>query len=285
MTDLVDAAQRTTFQLTHTGSARLRRMTRASGLSSENVVSRVAIVRSLCEPAPIDVPVIEEVADGKEIRGATLLGRTRPAALLLAMLAKHAGRRLELDDVRKLVRFHWERGLALLAADCPDGNVTDWVAQRTLGVGAMSPDRPTPRPDENSRDAIAAAVGRRYGRWPLEVRRLAALAGRLDLAGANEAADRLAARAAELGIESRVSEAIALKVLTEWGLNRLGLTATDRSLLKTIASTDGLPCDELRPRYRSSEEFLLRLRLIQRTRNKLVITPLAKRMGQELWQP
>jgi DNA sulfur modification protein DndE len=277
---IVAETQAATFQLSRTASVRLRRLTKTSGLSSENVVSRAAIVRSL--QAPLDADWMERRADhdGKEMKGVTLLGRPRSAALLLGMVAAHAEdapapQHLDAPALRQLVRFHWERGLDLLAAELKEESLVDKTAASVLAKAGANSQGP-------NREVIAAAVGRRYGRWPQEVRRLAALAGRLDEAGAQETADRIARRAAELGVAERVSEAVALQIFAEWGLNRLGLNSHDRALLARIATAELDHEDQLRSSEMESLAFLRRLRLIRVDR--LSLTEQARRAGDDLWR-
>jgi Holliday junction DNA helicase RuvB len=94
----------------------LRSLVRLGGFQSDNIISRLAIGRSLLEPAEKPLPDPLD-SDGKEIKGVTLLGKPAVAALLLAMITHHAGIPLAGDDVRRHVRFHWERGLKLLRRD------------------------------------------------------------------------------------------------------------------------------------------------------------------------
>jgi DNA sulfur modification protein DndE len=89
---------------------------RQGGFQSDNIVSRLAIGRSLLDPLPRTIPEPSD-SDGKEIRGVTLLGKPGAAALLVAMVTQHAGKSLSVEQVRKYVRFHWERGLKLLVSD------------------------------------------------------------------------------------------------------------------------------------------------------------------------
>jgi Holliday junction DNA helicase RuvB len=79
-------------------------------------VSRLAIGRSLLEPLPRTIPQPKDT-DGKEIKGGTLLGKPGAAALLVAMVTEHAGKPLSAEEVRMYIRFHWERGLELVASD------------------------------------------------------------------------------------------------------------------------------------------------------------------------
>jgi hypothetical protein len=60
---------------------------------------------------------LEEDSNGKQIRGMTLLGRHDIASALLAMIVEANGGVTSLDELRRLVRLHWERGLRLLDAE------------------------------------------------------------------------------------------------------------------------------------------------------------------------
>lgn len=289
MTDLVDEAQRASFVLSNTTSAKLRKMTRASGLSSDNIVSRIAIVRSLEYPLPVLRSDPGLNSGGKEIKGLTLLGRRRPAALLVAMIAKHAGNVGDVEELKTLIRFHWDRGIQILSEDCPDGDVTHWFArQLSASDGREGSERATRAlvaSKPKTRDSIAASVGRRYGRWPLEVRRLAALAGRLNEHEAQAAADRLAERCAELSPNTRVHEALVLQVFKEWGLNRLGLNDADRRLLQRLAEAEAesLEPEAISLSERSSVEFLTQLKLVSVGPKGIRLSSAAKRLGAELW--
>jgi hypothetical protein len=175
--------------------------------------------------------------------------------------------------LRQLIRFHWERGLDILALELKEESVVDRTAASVLSKGGGV--------QGSAREVIAAAVGRRYGRWPQEVRRLAALAGRLDETRAQEVADRLAHRAAELGVVERVSEAVVLQIFSEWGLNRLGLNASDRDLLAKVAGNNSLVEQDMTGSETESLAFLRRLRLVRSDR--LQLTEQARRSGQDLW--
>lgn len=106
-----------TFGSTTAGEAILKRLTRLAGFSADNVIARLAIARSLKEASDSWNPELEEDSSGKQIRGMTLLGRHDIASALLAMIVEANGGVDSLDDLRRLVRLHWERGLRLLDAE------------------------------------------------------------------------------------------------------------------------------------------------------------------------
>ncbi len=112
----VQAATESSYKCSKAASDQLRTLVRLGGFQSDNIVSRLAIGRSLLEPLPRRLPDPRD-SDGKEIKGVTLLGKPGAAALVVAMVTQHAGKSLVGDTVRKYIRFHWERGLQLLAAD------------------------------------------------------------------------------------------------------------------------------------------------------------------------
>lgn len=259
MTTLVEGALHATYQLSPTGSGRLRRLTAASGLANENVLSRVALATSLADPALISIDVPPVGGKGKEIKGTTLLGRPGPASLLVALIVRHHDREVYAAGLRALIIGHWERGLQALHATAGGGSVVDQVADRLL-AGARTPVTDMGR-GTATRDSLAASLGREFGRLPVEVRRLLALVGRFDLGRARAAAMRLIDEAGTRGAAGgRVSESQAMRVLTSWGLNRLGMTASDSDTMDRIHKTgDGLPVTAAE---RDSVEFLVNLGLV-----------------------
>lgn len=258
MTTLVEGALRATYQLSPTGSGRLRRLTAASGLSNENVLSRVALTTSLADPAPISIAVAPVGGKGKEIKGTTLLGRTGPASLLVALIVRHHNREVSAAELRTLIIGHWERGLQSINSAAGGGSVVDQVAERLLAeapMTAVGAGRGAP-----TRDSLAASLGREFGRLPIEVRRLLALVGRFDLGRARAAATRLIDGVGTAGpAGGRVSESQAMRVLTSWGLNRLGMTPSDSETMNHIHdASEGLPVTATN---RDSVEFLVNLGL------------------------
>jgi len=127
-------------------------------------------------------------------------------------------------------------------------------------------------------------VGRRHGRWPLEVRRLVAMAGRLDIDRALTFASDLEVFAASRADHAGVSEGLALDFMQRNDLNRLGLNGDDRRLLRELSATDGnLAVATLRNRDRASLEFLKALQLVAVQNDHVQLSPLAKRLGEEVW--
>ena len=105
------------FGSTAVGEAILKRLTRHAGFGADNVIARLAIARSLMEGGDPWSAEFEEDSSGKQIRGMTLLGRHDVATSLLAMIVEAHGGVESVDELRRLVRLHWERGLRLLDAE------------------------------------------------------------------------------------------------------------------------------------------------------------------------
>lgn len=99
------------------GASILSALTKKAGFSAENVVSRLAIARSLLAPAGSWDERLTVDSNGKQIKGFTLLGRQEIASALLAMIIESEDEQVTLDDLRRLVRLHWERGLRLMSSD------------------------------------------------------------------------------------------------------------------------------------------------------------------------
>lgn len=292
---LVEAALHATYQLSPTGSGRLRRLTAASGLNSENVLSRVAIVLSLKNPAPVDPRFPTPGSKGKEIKGTVLLGRAGPASLLVAMiLLRHDGERTQIADLRALIIGHWERGLDLLNRDSGGGSVVDLVALRLQQKSPEISPRAEPeaareRPGghgDSPRDRVAASLGREFGRMPIEVRRLLAMVGRFEVSASREAALKLMAQVLEEDHSSRVSESRALRVIGKWGLNRLGMASQDRALMKAVlGAPNGLA---LSPADLEPGTFLEALGLVTQTTTvdgitRFLPSTAAKNLGEGSW--
>lgn len=278
MSDIVDAAQSASYQLSPAASSKLRRMTRTSGLASENIISRVAIIRSLDEPIPEDYLHDAPAGGGKEIKGLTLLGKRRQASLLIALVCRHTQEPIDAETARSLIRYHWERGISILARDTAGTTVIDWVAKQVAEVSGLQP--------KMSRDDLAAALGRRYSRWPLEVRRMVANAGRLELGRSLELAARLAEAVEDRHPGARMSESLALEFLRdEWSLNRLGLDGADRELLTQLQYSEqrGLPRANLRARQLAALPYLENLGLVESDNDEVRLTQTARDSGKDLW--
>ena len=113
---LLEEINTTMFTSSKQGKELVTELTRKSGFSSENIISRLAISRSLQE----DINFKHEYsADprGKQIRGKTLLGKKETALVLLTMLIVKTGEVLENEEIKQQIRLHWERGLRLLKED------------------------------------------------------------------------------------------------------------------------------------------------------------------------
>lgn len=279
---LVEYALNASYRLSPVASTRLRRMTKAAGLPAENILGRLAISFSLSMPdAP---PQITSRGQGKEIRGSTLLGKpNRGAALLVALAAQT----LPPDEptgegVRALLTRHVDRGLAELHKHSVDGDPMPWLALRTVDAAPSANGDARPGGHgETPREVVAAALGKRYGRWPLEVRRLVAMAGRCDI----ERAMAVAARLAEaVGPGTMVSEGLAVRQMTSWGLNRLGLANDDRAVLSSLSEAGGaLRHDDLRLRDRAALPFLMDLGLLESDGVVVSISAQAQALGEDLW--
>lgn len=138
MTSAAKVAMDATYKCSKAGTGRMKHLTRLAGFASDNQVSRLAIARSLLDALPDAVPDQTDT-DGKEIKGVNLLGREGPARLLLAMITVHAGAPQENDSLRKLVAFHWERGLQLLDEEVQqDGNAFDQVLSRLAAASVLT---------------------------------------------------------------------------------------------------------------------------------------------------
>ena len=113
---LLEEINTSMFTSSKQGKELVTELTRKSGFSSENIISRLAISRSLQE----DIDFKHEYASdprGKQIRGKTLLGKKETALVLLAMLIVNSGESLENEEIKQKIRLHWERGLRLLKQD------------------------------------------------------------------------------------------------------------------------------------------------------------------------
>lgn len=287
---LVEEALRSTYQLAGGDADRLRRLTRAAGLDAENVLSRLAIARSASEP-DADAGTVaspSRSARVKEIKGGVLLGRARSAALLLVLVARHPAPLGE-RDLRAKVNWHWARGLRLLERDAraaagPSGLDPLRAVALTLAELPSTGEPPARAAGgglgRGGRDRAAAAVGRLYPRWPTEVRRLVAMAARLDPDQVGVVARRVADEAAERGFP-QVSETAVLAVMASWGLNRLGLSDADRSLLAALLDDDGTAARAAGADGGDGAAFLASLGLVQNKNGRLRPTERGRRMGPE----
>ena len=281
---IVEPALRATYHLAGADAQRLRRLTRQSGLEAENVLSRLAIVRSITLGSDAPHADYEPSKTGrtKEIKGTVLLGRPRQAALLLALLAKCDER--EFIDYRAEITRHWARGLRLLEDASSGGDALHALAEQLAAHKTADPSaaRRVRRAGlgDSLRDELAAAVGRSFPRWSTEVCRLVAMAARLDQSQLDTVADRLATEARKRQGSRPVTESTALRILHEqWGVNRLGLTTADRTTLSHLLAGEPVPRDE------PSIPFLVALGLVTAGRGKPKPSTIGRRLGEEAIHP
>jgi len=116
---LLEEVNVTMFTSSKEGRELVTDLTRSAGFSSENIISRLAIARSLQDESNLQ-NVYESDPRGKQIRGKTLLGKKETALTLLSMLLVKANTLLENEEVKQHVRLHWERGLRLIKDDLKD---------------------------------------------------------------------------------------------------------------------------------------------------------------------
>jgi len=116
---LLEEVNVTMFTSSKEGRELVTDLTRSAGFSSENIISRLAIARSLKEESNLQ-NIYESDPRGKQIRGKTLLGKKETALTLLSMLLVKASTLLENEEVKQHVRLHWERGLRLIKDDLQD---------------------------------------------------------------------------------------------------------------------------------------------------------------------
>lgn len=116
---LLEEVNITMFTSSKEGKELVSDLTRSAGFSSENIISRLAIARSLKDDSNLQ-NVYESDPRGKQIRGKTLLGKKETALTLLSMLLVKANTLLENEEVKQHIRLHWERGLRLIKKDLDD---------------------------------------------------------------------------------------------------------------------------------------------------------------------
>lgn len=138
MTSPTRIALDATYKCSKSATADMKQLTQLAGFSSDNQISRLAISRSLLDPLPNSLPDQSD-ADGKEIKGVNLLGREGKARLLVALIAMHSNCTPEGDQLRRLVHFHWERGLGLLLDEVQKaGNAFDLVLSRLAAASVLT---------------------------------------------------------------------------------------------------------------------------------------------------
>ena len=123
---LLEEINSTMFTSSKEGRELITELTRKAGFSSENIISRLAIARSLQEN---DQFKYEYAADsrGKQIRGKTLLGKKETALVMLAMLLVKHGELIENEDLKTQIRLHWERGLRLIKRDLQNKELSQLI--------------------------------------------------------------------------------------------------------------------------------------------------------------
>lgn len=286
---MVQYALRSTYHLHPTASGKLRRMSKAAGLANENVLSRLALSRSLAAGEHVDLSNVPP--GGKEIKGSTLFGRPATCAMFLTVMARRQDEVLEHGNLRAVVEAHWERGLTLLSKETRAGSALDWTVGEVLKSRSQEAEEANDGPRERprglgvtEREVVAGEVRKAYPSWPTEVQRLVAMVGRLDVTGALTVAAELRVAVDELSPGARVSESLMLRVLREsWGINRLGLNAADRRLLRHLADVGGLRNSEVPESDHEGLGFLEKMGLIANMNGQVVLTPSAQSAGPELW--
>ena len=113
---LLEEINVTMFTSSKEGKDLVTELTRNAGFSSENIISRLAISRSLQESKDLREDYVSDPR-GKQIRGKTLLGKKETALTLLTMILVNSSVLLENEEVKQHVRLHWERGLRLINND------------------------------------------------------------------------------------------------------------------------------------------------------------------------
>lgn len=119
MSIIFQKATQGSYHCSKRGYEILREITKKAGFPSENIVTRLAIGRSLMEKQDVktNTGLAEFDSDGKELKGITLLNPDI-APVIVAMIIQHYGKPLENpEDIKELIRLHWNRGLFLLQAE------------------------------------------------------------------------------------------------------------------------------------------------------------------------
>jgi DNA sulfur modification protein DndE len=154
------------YKSTEEANTKLSKLAQATGWR-DHVLSRLAIARSLREPAP--PPKVEAARKGKELRGETLFRYGHdprqghdPAVLpwFVALVTEHHGKALRSDDeAYDLILAHWHRGLDLLFNDLDESksaaefivSLARKAAETAVGAGA---------PGTRPKDTTPAHVGK-----------------------------------------------------------------------------------------------------------------------------
>jgi Holliday junction DNA helicase RuvB len=143
MSIIVQKATHGTYHCSKRGYEILKEIARKAGFSSENIVARLAIGRSLVDK--LDVKTDARLSagldsNGKELKGITLLS-PEVASIIVSLVVQHYGKLLEnSEDIKELIRLHWNRGLLLLEEDLDqqDGDIDNvlirYVEQSCLTI-------------------------------------------------------------------------------------------------------------------------------------------------------
>lgn len=141
MLTLIQKATQGSYHCSKRGYEILKEIAAKAGFPSENIVARLAIGRSLVEKQDVktDARLTPELdSNGKELKGTTLLN-PEIASVIVSMVVQHYGKALEnQEDIKELIRLHWNRGLLLLQEDLDrqdgdiDGLLIKYAAQSCL---------------------------------------------------------------------------------------------------------------------------------------------------------
>lgn len=141
MSVLIQKATQGSYHCSKRGYEILKEIAKKAGFPSENIVARLAIGRSLMEKQDVktDARLTPELdSNGKELKGTTLLN-PEIASVIVSMVVQHYGKALEnQEDIKELIRLHWDRGLLLLQEDLDredgdiDGLLIKYAAQSCL---------------------------------------------------------------------------------------------------------------------------------------------------------
>lgn len=141
MLTLIQKATQGSYHCSKRGYVILKEIADKAGFPSENIVARLAIGRSLMEKQDVktDARLTPELdSNGKELKGTTLLN-PEIASVIVSMVVQHYGKALEnQEDIKELIRLHWDRGLLLLQEDLDredgdiDGLLIKYAAQSCL---------------------------------------------------------------------------------------------------------------------------------------------------------
>ena len=124
----IQKANQGTYHCSKRGYEILKEIAKKAGFPTDNIVARLAIGRSLIERRDVKQdPRLPDSFDseGKELKGITLFNPDI-APVIVSLIVQHHGKPLENpENIKELVRLHWERGLLLLQEDLDheDGDI------------------------------------------------------------------------------------------------------------------------------------------------------------------